>query len=34
MQYHDLKLNRAHIATYADRLLAAEAPGPGLPGVE
>jgi NAD(P)H dehydrogenase (quinone) len=25
MQYHDLKLNRAHIATYADRLLAAEA---------
>ena len=25
MQYHDLKLNRAHIATYVDRLLAAEA---------
>jgi NAD(P)H dehydrogenase (quinone) len=25
MQYHDLKLNRAHIDTYADRLLAAEA---------
>src|SRR6204780_3495268 len=25
MQYHDIKLNRAHIATYADRLLAAEA---------
>jgi NAD(P)H dehydrogenase (quinone) len=25
MQYHDLRLNRAHIATYADRLLAAEA---------
>jgi NAD(P)H dehydrogenase (quinone) len=24
-QYHDLKLNRSHIATYADRLLAAEA---------
>jgi NAD(P)H dehydrogenase (quinone) len=25
MQYHDLQLNRAHIANYADRLLAAEA---------
>ena len=25
MQYHDLKLNRAHIDTYAERLLAAEA---------
>jgi NAD(P)H dehydrogenase (quinone) len=25
MQYHDLKLNRAHIDTYADWLLAAEA---------
>jgi NAD(P)H dehydrogenase (quinone) len=24
-QYHDLRLNQAHIATYADRLLAAEA---------
>jgi NAD(P)H dehydrogenase (quinone) len=26
MQYHDVKLNRAPIAPYADRLLAAEAP--------
>jgi NAD(P)H dehydrogenase (quinone) len=25
IQYHDIKLNRAHIAAYADRLLAAEA---------
>jgi NAD(P)H dehydrogenase (quinone) len=25
MQYHDIKLNRAPIAAYADRLLAAEA---------
>ena len=25
MQYHDLQLNRAHIANYADRLLTAEA---------
>jgi Flavodoxin-like fold len=25
MQYHDIKLNRAHIAAYAERLLAAEA---------
>jgi NAD(P)H dehydrogenase (quinone) len=25
MQYHDLRLNRTHIDTYADRLLAAEA---------
>jgi hypothetical protein len=25
MKYHDVKLNRAHIETYADRLLAAEA---------
>src|ERR1700722_19219853 len=25
MQYHDLKLNRAHIGGYPDRLLAAEA---------
>ena len=25
MQYHDLKLNRAHIDAYADRLMAAEA---------
>jgi NAD(P)H dehydrogenase (quinone) len=34
MQYHDIKLNRAPIAAYADRLLAAEATDPRLSSLE